>query len=391
LKIQSLFFSNWAVAISADIEDLENGRLFEPEISNLYPGSQWAACLKERFDSVGGVTLTSDTALREVQAGNLDPRRLLVVQHVLEKNSQKLIDCGAVPFMWLMFESPLYAGFCYEQLASIEARFEHIRVFMPSSAENATRRRARFPSFSRAYLQTTEPEDWAGRRFVSMVMANKYVSLQRWGDLESYADVPWWLAMQLRHAIRGNPATEKIDLRQLQLQDKRLEAIDYFGRNELLDLFGGGWHSLWKLPPKYRKRLTRIVDPHVGRVTDKIGTLRKYKFNLCFENVRYPGYVTEKIFDAMVAGTIPVYWGAPDITEMVPADAFINAADFSGFDPMHDFMRTLSVGEAERILKAGRDFLRSNEGQRFSYEGFAEELIQVIINWVSTLNSLESI
>ncbi len=44
-------------------------------------------------------------------------------------------------------------------------------------------------------------------------------------------------------------------------------------------------------------------------VEDKHKWLQNYKFNLCFENSSYPGYLTEKLFDAYNAGCVPIYWG----------------------------------------------------------------------------------
>lgn len=43
---------------------------------------------------------------------------------------------------------------------------------------------------------------------------------------------------------------------------------------------------------------------------NKLDYLRQFKFNLCPENSNNEGYVTEKIFDALTAGCIPIYWGA---------------------------------------------------------------------------------
>lgn len=43
---------------------------------------------------------------------------------------------------------------------------------------------------------------------------------------------------------------------------------------------------------------------------DKIAYLRQFLFNICAENAAVKGYVTEKIFEAVEAGTIPIYWGA---------------------------------------------------------------------------------
>nr|WP_272916661.1 glycosyltransferase family 10 [Helicobacter saguini] len=44
-------------------------------------------------------------------------------------------------------------------------------------------------------------------------------------------------------------------------------------------------------------------------IKNKIEWLKDYKFNLCFENSSYPGYLTEKLFDAFAAGCVPIYWG----------------------------------------------------------------------------------
>ena len=43
---------------------------------------------------------------------------------------------------------------------------------------------------------------------------------------------------------------------------------------------------------------------------DKIDYMKDFKFNICPENMDVPNYVTEKIFDAFQAGTIPIYHGA---------------------------------------------------------------------------------
>lgn len=51
---------------------------------------------------------------------------------------------------------------------------------------------------------------------------------------------------------------------------------------------------------------------------DKKRFLSNYKFNICPENSNCAGYVTEKVFQAIDAGCIPIYWGSynhpePDI------------------------------------------------------------------------------
>lgn len=62
-------------------------------------------------------------------------------------------------------------------------------------------------------------------------------------------------------------------------------------------------------------------------VEDKHKWLQEYKFNLCFENSSYPGYLTEKLFDAYNAGCVPIYWGDTSLRV-----GFTDNAGGGGFD-----------------------------------------------------------
>lgn len=48
---------------------------------------------------------------------------------------------------------------------------------------------------------------------------------------------------------------------------------------------------------------------------DKKRFISEYKFNICPENSNCAGYVTEKVFQAIDAGCIPVYWGSYNCPE----------------------------------------------------------------------------
>jgi alpha(1,3/1,4) fucosyltransferase len=48
---------------------------------------------------------------------------------------------------------------------------------------------------------------------------------------------------------------------------------------------------------------------------NKYDFIRQYKFNICPENSNASGYVTEKVFQAIEAGCIPIYWGADNYSE----------------------------------------------------------------------------
>lgn len=70
----------------------------------------------------------------------------------------------------------------------------------------------------------------------------------------------------------------------------------------------------------------------------KLAWLPKYKFNMCFENSSYPGYVTEKIYEAFIGGTIPIYWGSATIEVDFNPRAFLNWYDYKNDD---DFLQAI--------------------------------------------------
>lgn len=67
-------------------------------------------------------------------------------------------------------------------------------------------------------------------------------------------------------------------------------------------------------------------------IADKCQALLPYKYTVAIENSSYPDYWTEKISDAFLCWTIPVYWGAPNITHYFPQEAMIrlDQDDFQG-------------------------------------------------------------
>ena len=60
-----------------------------------------------------------------------------------------------------------------------------------------------------------------------------------------------------------------------------------------------------------------------GFVKNKIEFLSEYKFSIAMENSEGDGYISEKIIDAFLAGTIPIYYGDYTIDEYINPKSFI--------------------------------------------------------------------
>lgn len=78
-----------------------------------------------------------------------------------------------------------------------------------------------------------------------------------------------------------------------------------------------------------------------GKVPDKAKFISGYRFNIAFENTETEGYITEKLTDPLLAGSVPIYWGAPDVLRDFNAGCFIHARDFPDLDALVDFVLEL--------------------------------------------------
>lgn len=86
-----------------------------------------------------------------------------------------------------------------------------------------------------------------------------------------------------------------------------------------------------------------------SRVGNKLEFIRKYKFNIAFENASYPGYVTEKLIEAKQAVTVPIYWGSPCIAEEMNPKSFISYHDYNSFQKFLDAV--IAVDNDDEIYK----------------------------------------
>jgi len=158
--------------------------------------------------------------------------------------------------------------------------------------------------------------------------------------------------------------------RKPEFYSARIEAIGRLHPLGAIDLYGRGWDRWWTrqaATPAYWRHLHTIRTNYRGTVASKMDTLSQYRFSLCFENMPMLGYVTEKIFDCLYAGTVPIYLGAPDIADLIPPEAYIDMRDFGsdGYEAMWAHVSAMSDTEWRRRREVGRDFLHSAVGLKY--------------------------
>jgi alpha(1,3/1,4) fucosyltransferase len=108
-----------------------------------------------------------------------------------------------------------------------------------------------------------------------------------------------------------------------ELYTARRNIIKFFEYNhpEQFDFYGRYWTS--QNHPCYK-----------GVIKHKLPYISQYKFAICYENMRSQTYITEKIFDILHAGCVPVYWGAKEITKYIPYRCYILRENFASDDTL---------------------------------------------------------
>jgi hypothetical protein len=364
------------LAICTGINQFDQNRLRDRDWSRQFLGSAWVTSLYAQQTKLGIEVASGDVDLSRVKSGQWRVETIHVVQEMDAHHGQKLCHMGAIPSVLTMLESPLVAYRDVDRLNKLSTGFAHCvgprKIFERLPAQrNAHYWPLIFPSYWSE--QTHIPSPWLTRKNVILIAANKYWRERGWSRVRSLK-----AALRiLRHGIRKRLSPTFQDCSGLQLHDKRLDLIVELANRNAVDIFGRGWQNLENLPLFQAARLENIRSIFHGICENKHDLLGQYKFTIAFENTAYPGYVTEKIIDAMVAGSVPIYLGAPDIGDHVPPNAFIDASEFPNSLALADRLEQVTELEAFSIISAGQKFLNSEQGQRHTYEGFAQWIVSL--------------
>jgi hypothetical protein len=88
---------------------------------------------------------------------------------------------------------------------------------------------------------------------------------------------------------------------------------------------------------------------------DKGTALNPYMFSVVIENDKYRTYFTEKLTDCFATGTIPIYWGTPDIGDYFNPDGIITLSsefDINSLTPELYYSKMDAVKDnLERVMK----------------------------------------
>ncbi len=177
------------------------------------------------------------------------------------------------------------------------------------------------------------------------------------------------------------------------LYNLRYEVIDFFLNNSKysFELYGSGWEypfvragfiSRLRLEFSKRSDLLKLKSPlqlWKGMANSKYPILNKSKFNFCYENViGINGYVSEKIYDSLVAGTIPIYIPSSNFnSDLIPKNIYIDPRDFDNMDSLVRYCRNIDNAGYQKWLEDANRFIDSRSSS-LSPEKYSKIICQML-------------
>ena len=105
--------------------------------------------------------------------------------------------------------------------------------------------------------------------------------------------------------------------------------------------------------------------------------LLPYTYSVIIENVQEPDYFTEKLLDCLICGTIPVYWGAPNISQYFNVDGMVICNDLA---ELQGAIEVLLEGNVGSKLTVDFAIIEHNRNLALAYSNLPQRIVHTILN-----------
>ncbi len=347
------------------------------EFANVYPGLGWAFLLKKNAPNSVQV-VSGEVAIERVLNNEIAPNKVFIVGSPHSKCMDSLIEYGCIPLVMTWAESPIYDPFSYDHMLLSKSKFLFSFSYAYSQVcgsatqtTNGGNYQLFFPSFFRDNLEKY-CHTGVGKRQnkIVFVASNKFIPYQLKYIFKRRMDGLWLIKQHIKALILSK--TYRLSLKKALFR-KRLDLLHAFSKIGRIDLYGRHWDDFSIYPRSKRIAMKDLISSsYKGECGNKLDLLSGYVFGLCIENVEHPRFITEKIFDCFVSGVIPLYYGAPDVSDYIPDNAYINLRNFYNTDEILDYIFNLTDEDIEVYQKNGEKFIKSKYADKWSYDYFSD-------------------
>jgi len=111
-------------------------------------------------------------------------------------------------------------------------------------------------------------------------------------------------------------------------------------------------------------------------IENKADAFRDYMFNISIENLQHPNWFTEKLIDSLRTGTVPIYWGCPNIGDFFNTKGFIIV---NTLEEIIDVVNNLTEEDyTSRLEYIEENFIKSGQYGSNLFERVDNEIKKII-------------
>jgi hypothetical protein len=132
---------------------------------------------------------------------------------------------------------------------------------------------------------------------------------------------------------------------------------------------------------QYKNNIGYVLE---GRYWEKqmLDFIRQYKFIICFENTKEENYITEKIVNPLLVGTVPIYWGTNSHKNIFNEKAILSWDEENdpNYEQLIERIKYLDQNDNayletrnEKVFKEGFDF-----NETYGYDSIANKINKLL-------------
>jgi len=168
--------------------------------------------------------------------------------------------------------------------------------------------------------------------------------------------------------LKGSYTTKKIKFNNINLYPSRNKLVEFLRRTCInKSIYGNGW-------PNGETKMATVKKGKISWRHYKRNEIQRNNcdFVLALENSMLNNYISEKIHDGFTSDRVTLYLGAPNITDYIPQDCFVDLRKFFNKDMQSyttknlkqilNVINTMTQDKYDNIIYNMREYRKSVEG-----------------------------
>ena len=155
------------------------------------------------------------------------------------------------------------------------------------------------------------------------------------------------LEYESRNKLCSMIVSSKISRPPRGIYKQRVAFTKKVDKTKLVDIFGKGWDK------------NSLKNRYFGELNKKKKGLLDYKYSICIENSKTKNYFSEKITEALLCFTMPIYCGCPNILEYFPQDSLyvIDIEKENVMDDVREILKKPITDKHVAAMKKARNLI----------------------------------